>query len=97
MFTLSAPARDIVRQIVEQHGRLNTAGLRIAASSGDVEALRVSTALKPRQGDEVADFGGARVFLDKVARARLRNRVLHVRTRPDGRLEFRSLRQDAVA
>lgn len=96
MLKISAQARDIVRQIPEQPGQLNTAGLRIASSSADQEALRVSTALRPREGDKVADFGGARVFLDKVAQARLQDCVLHVSTRADGRLEFRSLRQDVV-
>ncbi len=95
MLKISPEAREIVRQIPTQPGQLPSAGLRIAAVPVDPERLRVSPTLKPRAGDHVVDFGGARVFLDAAAEERLDGRVLKVDTRPDGRLEFRSAPQDA--
>lgn len=96
MFTLSEQARDVVRRIPQQPDQLETAGLRIACGARGGEGLQVRAATTPRRGDEVADFDGARVFVDETARARLHDRILDVRTRTDGRLEFHSLLHDAA-
>lgn len=89
MFAISADAQAIVRQIAYQPGLPETAGLRIA-SAEDRRHLQVRTASAPRRGDHVVNFDGARIFLDAVATARLDDQILHVRTKADGRLEFRS-------
>ncbi len=96
MLKISREAQDVVRQIPDQPGHLPTAGLRIAGENAKEGGLHVQPSLKPRRGDTVVDFDGARVFLDAAAEARLDGRLLHVGTLEDGRLEFRSLAPDAA-
>lgn len=89
MIGISADAQDIVRQIACQPGWPGTAGLRIA-NAEEGPRLQVRTTSSPQRGDRVVNVDGARIFLDAVALARLDDRILHVRTKADGRLEFRS-------
>lgn len=88
MFRMSSDARDIMRQIRHQRGLPEAPGLRIVASD-EQRPSQVGSTSAPRDGDCVVSFDGARVFLDAVARARLDDKVLHVRTRSNGGLEFR--------
>jgi Fe-S cluster assembly iron-binding protein IscA len=95
MLTISQQARDVVRKIPNQPGLPSTAGLRLAVADNDRGTIRVLAANRPRHGDRTFDYEGARLFLDPLAIVRLEDRMLDVETRPDGRLQFRSVPQEA--
>jgi Fe-S cluster assembly iron-binding protein IscA len=94
MLTISQQARDVVRKIPNQPGLPGTAGLRLAVADDARGTIRVLAATRPRHGDRTFDYDGARLFLDPRAMVRLQDRLLDVETRPDGRLQFRSVPQD---
>jgi iron-sulfur cluster assembly protein len=88
MFTMTQAAQDVVRRVTA-HPRIGrTSGLRIAAQGPGDEALGVRTAAAPERGDEVVERDGARVFLDRRAVPRLRNRLLDAVTEKNGRVRF---------
>ncbi len=96
MLTISQQAHDVVRRIPDQPGLTGSAGLRIAATAADRSSLRVLAAAKPRHGDRILDYEGARVFLDTHAFDLLEDQQLDVQTGEDGRLHFLSVPQSDV-
>ena len=75
MLILTDKATNVIRSIAERPEYPDTAGLRIAASSGG-ERLSAAPAESPEIGDQILDNGGARVFLDADAAERLDDQVL---------------------
>ena len=86
MLKLSEQAQQVIRTIPSRPALPETAGLRIAAGSAHV--LRVRPAAEPQEGDVVAEYDDARVFLDRSAVAALRDRRLDVALGNDGRWHF---------
>lgn len=93
MLTISQQARDVVRRIPDQPGLTGSAGLRIATTADGRNRIRVLAAAKPRHGDRIFDYDGARVFLDQHAFDLLADQYLDVETGEDGRLHFLSVPQ----
>jgi len=67
MLILTDKATNVIRSIAERPEYPDTAGLRIAASSGG-ERLSAAPAESPEIGDQILDNGGARVFLGSTIR-----------------------------
>ena len=87
MFSMTPKAREVVRRVTA-HPRIGArSGLRIASQGADEQALGVSPAAQPADGDEVVEGDGARVFLDEPAVPRVRGRLLDAVTR-NGRVHF---------
>lgn len=86
MLTLSEQAHEVIRKIPTRPALTASAGLRIAVDGAGM--LRVRTATKPRDGDVVAEYDEARVFLDRAAVTTLTDRELDVVLGEDNRWHF---------
>lgn len=88
MFTMTHEARAVARRVTA-HPRLGEeSGLRIASQDGATEALGVGMTSGPKDGDEIVERDGARVFLDEEAVPRVRGRLLDAVTEDGGRVRF---------
>jgi Fe-S cluster assembly iron-binding protein IscA len=94
MLILTDKATNVIRSIAERPEYPDTAGLRIAASSGG-ERLSAAPAENPEIGDQILDNGGARVFLDADAAERLDDQVLDAVVDDQNRVEFVLVGQQA--
>jgi iron-sulfur cluster assembly protein len=93
MLILTDKATNVIRSIAERPEYPDSAGLRIAASSG--ERLSATPAGNPEAGDQVVENGGARVFLDADAAERLDDQVLDAILDDQNRVEFVLVGQEA--
>jgi Fe-S cluster assembly iron-binding protein IscA len=71
-----------VREIKEL---TSTGGLRFEGIEAEDGSVRFDPSIEeqPQEGDEVVERGGARVFLDAVAAAKLADRVLEIESHDD--------------
>ena len=88
MLTLTENASTIVREITNQPGLPETAGLRISAESAAEQALAVTAADQAEPGDQVVQQAGATVYLDEQAALMLDDKVLDAAVDPNGAVEF---------
>lgn len=88
MLTITETARDLVRKIPSQPLLPSTAGLRISRFQRPGAPLQVKAVNKPRHGDQVLDYDGARIFLGERAVQALQNRMLDARIDAAGRIQF---------
>jgi iron-sulfur cluster assembly protein len=94
MLVLTDKATNVIRSIAERPEYPDTAGLRIAATSGG-ERLSAMPAGNPEAGDQVVENGGARVFLDADAADRLDDQVLDAVMDEQNQVEFVLVGQQA--
>jgi iron-sulfur cluster assembly protein len=94
MLVLTDKATNVIRSIAERPEYPDTAGLRIAATSGG-ERLSAMPAENPETGDQVVENGGARVFLDADAAERLVDQVLDAVMDEQNQVEFVLVGQQA--
>ena len=97
MLTITETARDMVRKIPEQPTHPATAGLRIFTRGDGGGPLSVKAEGKPRKGDKVYDYDGARIFISADAAAAVRDKLLDVRVDRSGRIQFLLTREVATA
>ena len=86
MLMLTSQAATEIRQLVDQPGLAETAGLRIASDPSG--SLTLSLAAVPAEDDAVVDASGARVFLDQQAARTLDDKTLDATTDSGGRVQF---------
>jgi Fe-S cluster assembly iron-binding protein IscA len=87
MLTLTDNAATAIRDITSQDAVPPGSGLRIAAEDGG-DALVLSLAAQPFEGDEIVDSAGARLFLDRQAAALLNDKELDVTVDPNWDVQF---------
>jgi iron-sulfur cluster assembly protein len=85
VLTLTDNARDVVREMVSAAGAPEGSGLRIAADQdGDgPEALSLSLAPGPQEGDQIVEDAGSRVFVEPAAAELLEGSVLDAERHED--------------
>lgn len=88
MLTLTENASSVVKNIVEQTGSEQEAGLRISQDAADSPALHVMPTEAPQPGDQVLEDGGARVFLEETAAVTLDDKILDAQVDESGGVEF---------
>ncbi|HET6626339.1 MAG TPA: Fe-S cluster assembly protein HesB [Nocardioidaceae bacterium] len=88
MLTITETARDLVRKIPNQPMLPTTAGLRIFCRQNQDGSLTVKAEKKPREGDQVLDYDGARIFLGERAAPSLKDKVLDALLDDSGRIQF---------
>ena len=94
MLALTENATNVIPSLGSRRELPEGAGLPIASTASDgPERLAVWTATAPEAGDEVADNGGARVFLERGAAAVLDDKVLDARVDDQGAVEFLLIEQ----
>ncbi len=80
MLTITGPARDAIRNIIEESEIGPKGGLRIFGTDDEFE---FELAPEPAEGDEVVRDGGAVVFLDRTAAQRLADKTLDAHAHGD--------------
>lgn len=88
MLVLTENATSAIRALAELPEVPESAGLRITPAEEDPQALRLSAASSPEEGDQVIEEGGARVFLESEAAALLEDRVLDAQVDQQGGVKF---------
>lgn len=88
MLTLTQNATLIVKEIADQQGGAEGAGLRITTGHEPEPGLLVTTAELPEPGDAVLEQDGATVYLDQGAATMLDDKVLDAAVDEGGRVEF---------
>lgn len=88
MLTLTENASAVVKNIVDQTGNEQEAGLRISQDAADSPALNVMPTEAPQPGDQVLEDAGARVFLEETAAVTLDDKVLDAQVDESGGVEF---------
>lgn len=88
MLTLTENASTIVKDISQQPGLPETAGLRITSESPTDPTFEVTAAEGAEPGDQVVEQAGATVYLDQQAAAMLDDKVLDAAVDPAGKVEF---------
>lgn len=88
MLTLTENASSVVKNIVEQTGSEQEAGLRISQDAADSPALHVMPTEAPQPGDQVLEDGGARVFLEETAAVTLDDKILDAQVDESGGVQF---------
>ena len=92
MLTLTENASTIVRDITEQTGAGDLAGLRITAEPVEEAtpepAFAISAAPGPQPGDATVEQDGATVYLDKTSAEQLDDKVLDAGVDPAGNVQF---------
>ena len=88
MLELTDNATQVIRALVGNSQMPDGAGLRVAGPSDGQEGLTISTARTPRDGDQIVEAEGARVFLEPVAAAMLDNTALDAHVDDDGAVQF---------
>jgi len=69
VITVTEPAAARVRQVIQEHGLPDGAGLRVAATSGGCSGLNYDVRIVPagEPGDEPTDVAGVRVWVDPAS------------------------------
>jgi iron-sulfur cluster assembly protein len=98
VLALTENAVTVIRNLTEQPAVPDGSGLRIATgevsmdASGqaqeDVQALTLALEAEPREGDQVLDAGGARLFLESGAAAYLDDKALDADVDDKGNVNF---------
>ena len=88
MLTLTDNATNVIRTLGESPELPDGAGLRIAATADGSQGLTLAAATQPRDGDQVVEQDGARVFLEPDAAQVLDDKVLDARVDDDGGVQF---------
>lgn len=88
MLTLTENASAVVKNIVDQTGNEQDAGLRISQDAADSPALHVMPTEAPQPGDQVLEDAGARVFLEETAAVTLDDKVLDAQVDESGGVQF---------
>lgn len=88
MLTITETAREFIRRIPANPMLPSSAGLRISRRKGAADGpLNVTAADKPKEGDEVLECDGGRVFLGAQAVKALQDKLLDARLEA-GRIQF---------
>lgn len=91
MLLLTEAAAEVVKSVTSTPQTPQGAGLRIASSAPETEAvgeLKLTAALGPAENDEVVEAEGARVFLEPHAAAYLEDKVLDAEFDEQGHAHF---------
>jgi Fe-S cluster assembly iron-binding protein IscA len=88
VLTLTENASAVVKNIVDQTGNEQEAGLRISQDAADSPALNVMPTEAPQPGDQVVEDAGARVFLEETAAITLDDKVLDAQVDESGGVQF---------
>ena len=88
MLTLTENARTIVRNIAQQPGHPDSAGLRITSEGAPEATFAVTATDTGEPGDEIVAAEGAFVYLDQPTAQLLDDKILDATVDPDGRVEF---------
>ena len=88
MLELTDNATEVIRTIVDSSEMPAGAGLRVAGPQDGQEGLTISTASTPREGDQVVESAGARVFVEPTAAVMLGDSALDARIEEDGAVQF---------
>jgi iron-sulfur cluster assembly protein len=91
MLVLTEAAAEVVKSVTSTAQAPDGAGLRIASSPEDPESptgLRLTTAPRPDENDQVIEASGARVFLEPLAAAYLDDKVLDAEVDENGKARF---------
>ena len=88
MLTLTENASAVVKNIVDQTGNEQDAGLGINQDAADSPALHVMPTEAPQPGDQVLEDAGARVFLEETAAVTLDDKVLDAQVDESGGVQF---------
>ncbi|GAA1817192.1 hypothetical protein HC028_21300 [Planosporangium flavigriseum] len=87
MLAVTDNAATVIRDLTEQEGVPEGAGLRIATDES-AGAFRLSLAPEPQEGDQVVDAAGARLFLDQEAAQILDDKALDAAVDAQGGVQF---------
>jgi len=93
MLMLTDSARAAIETILAETPEPTAAGLRIAESEKEANALAMTMAGGPQDGDTVVEESGARIFLAPVAAAALDDKMLDTNVMPGGAVQFRVVAQ----
>jgi iron-sulfur cluster assembly protein len=91
MLVLTEAAAEVVKSVTTTAQAPEGAGLRIASSAQEPESpggLRVTTASRPDENDQVIEASGARVFLEPAAAIYLDDKVLDAEVDENGKARF---------
>ena len=88
VLTLTENANTVVKNIVDQAGTGQEAGLRISQDEPESPALHVMPTQGPQPGDQVLEEDGARVFLEETAAATLDDKILDAQVDANGGVQF---------
>ncbi|MCV7258189.1 hypothetical protein [Mycobacterium shimoidei] len=88
MLVLTPAAVEVVKAVTNAPNAPEAAGLRIASTSDEQNALQLSTAEGPGEGDQIVEGEGARVFLEARVAEFLADKTLDARVNEDGSTQF---------
>lgn len=88
MLVLTPAAVEVVKAVTGAPNAPEAAGLRIASTAEDQNALQLSAAEAPGEGDQVVEGEGARVFLEPKIAEFLADKTLDARVNEDGSAQF---------
>lgn len=91
MLVLTETAAELVKSVTSAQEAPDGTGLRIMATAPDPEgpnALQLTTAAGPTEGDQVIEEAGARIFVEPQAAAYLEDKVLDARLDDQGKAQF---------
>ena len=89
MVVLTETAASVIRRLGDHPELPADAGLRIAGPADGSEHLTAIAAPAPRDGDQVVEQEGARLFLEPEAAAVLDDKVLDAQIDSEGGVIFR--------
>jgi iron-sulfur cluster assembly protein len=87
MLAVTDNAVAVIRDLTDQQQVPDGAGLRIATDPS-AGSLTLSLAPEPREGDQVLDASGARLFLDSEAAQLLNDKALDAAVDAEGAVQF---------
>ena len=93
MLTVTDNAVAAIRSLTSQPDVPEGAGLRIATDAW-AGALQLSVAASPKEGDQIVDSAGARLFLDSDAAMLLGDKALDATVDDQGTVQFALAEQE---
>ncbi|OBI48057.1 hypothetical protein A5707_18255 [Mycobacterium kyorinense] len=84
MLVLTPAAAEVVKAVTAAPNAPEDAGLRIASSADEQNALQLSATEGPGDGDQVVEGDGARVFLEPKVAEFLDDKVLDAQVDDQG-------------
>ncbi|REE98521.1 Fe-S cluster assembly protein HesB [Thermomonospora umbrina] len=88
MLTLTSGAVQVIRTVTANPELPPETGIRITSGVNGSQALTLSVAARPEQGDEVVEAEGARVYLEPTAATMLEDKTLDAEVDPQGDVAF---------
>lgn len=88
MLTLTSGAVQVIRTVTANPELPPETGIRIASGVNGSEALSLSVAPAPEEGDQVVEEEGARVYLEPTAAILLDDKTLDAEVDPKGDVAF---------